>query len=66
MSRRSRLSRIVRAKSMKEILTLCDGFVNGPTPQVRSILIFCLRMLFSGKHYIEKKLVKFEEHITAV
>ena len=40
MSHRSRLSRIVRAKSMKEILKLCDGFVTGPTPQVTSILIY--------------------------
>ena len=38
---RSRLCRIVRAKSMKEILKLCDGFVPGSTPQV----LFWIRYL---------------------
>ena len=38
MSDKSRLSRIVRVKSMKEILKLSDGFVTGPTPQVSSMI----------------------------
>ena len=45
---RSRLCRIVRAKSMKEILKLCDGFVPGSTPQVGFWIRSCRTDLSAG------------------